>query len=987
VRKWPIVVGLFMLIAALWAGCQQNAVTVPVRSLERSGRAAFLCLRQPNLVPPGLELRACSAVSQTLDAADYVTAPHVIALVTQQARGEVAVLDVTAGGVIDVDPTLPGANFLPVGALPTDIVTTPGSNAAFVASGDPLRPGIFALSASNLFLPYQLKSPPVEPSLAGFPACSLPAVASQLLIVADRAGIGASGTGPRARCPGFDAAAGAASPGYDLSSEAALFGTAKILALMPDLGELAVIDAQALLMRTPGSFDACPIERMLALRSDLGSSAGVADAGVDATADGGGTSLDGGVEAGASCSSPAPVAVPPPSLASHPAAMALADDGRVFVSDDRVPVVHVVDLSDPCSLAEREPLLPQSIVDPSRAVTTGAIAVTPLLTDQRRFVYAVDVKNNGSVMVFDVSADSTTRTPLLRPDVQANPREPPDRIAYSSPVTSLTFARHEVVPDTMISSSVFMRGVPCDPKAGPPNGPLDPNHPDFQGNGAGPHLLRGIFGFLALSDGRIAVVDEDDFDGPCRRPQLTDDLTLGCSGQLATSLSTPINFQSSSKEVSCNVVERHRPRSNQYFTNNDLAGQHAPAMQGFPLLHDSDGTALSIDPMQRESVRRPKMLTPRLTADLSAWPLLVSVTGLSGTAIDSTWWDPARAQQNSVAFDLREPRAHLSEAWSVTYEGAFGLGAAGRLQCEDPNKSAIECERGDAPSRFDFYDSSVGFCTAGVQGQDLAQVSLGIAQGDIIEVTSELPDPADPYWTGVEGSCSRQTCEQYFGTQANPITGEDLASGGRDFLVHQSFQDHLVLEPNPKRDSKAPFACCFPYPVSYKMRAGKHWIVIGSGSGFAHHVIPDPSVPDPSIGACVFSCDPTLSLRNGRAVGMAHPADPTQALSYDDPRAFHNSRLRFVLYDPEMSDCSGTGAADAGSTTGPTPCLRRDMFFSFQEVGGFEPLLISLSATSLVMPESISFVPGLEQLAIPDPVSQGLMLFDLSRLAVVQTLF
>jgi hypothetical protein len=63
------------------------------------------------------------------------------------------------------------------------------------------------------------------------------------------------------------------------------------------------------------------------------------------------------------------------------------------------------------------------------------------------------------------------------------------------------------------------------------------------------------------------------------------------------------------------------------------------------------------------------------------------------------------------------------------------------------------------------------------------------------------------------------------------------------------------------------------------------------------------------------------------------------------------------------------------------------MFFSFQEVGGFDPLLVSLSSTALVLPESISFVPGLEQLAIPDPVSQGLMMFDINSLRVIQTIF
>jgi hypothetical protein len=285
----------------------------------------------------------------------------------------------------------------------------------------------------------------------------------------------------------------------------------------------------------------------------------------------------------------------------------------------------------------------------------------------------------------------------------------------------------------------------------------------------------------------------------------------------------------------------------------------------------------------------------------------------------------------------------------------------------------------------------------------------------VIEITSELPDPEDPYWSSVIGMCSRQSCESSFGTRTNPKTAQDFSFGGRDFSVDRAFQDHLVLASNPSRDrgpsadGPTPISCCFPYPVSYNVRGGKHWIVVGQVSGFAHHVIPDPSLPDPSIGACVLSCDPTLSLRNGRVVGLPQPPDPPPAGSiptFDDPRVFRNSQLRFVVWNPQLTLCTGSTAAptgpdagdggpDAGdggpdAGAGPTrtvPCVQRGMLFSFLETGGFEPLVLSLSSSALVLPRSVSFVPGLEQLAIVDAVSQGLMLFDLNRLGVVQTLF
>lgn len=39
---------------------------------------------------------------------------HLFALVTQTTRGEVAIVDLTAGNVVDIDNSTPGINFLPV---------------------------------------------------------------------------------------------------------------------------------------------------------------------------------------------------------------------------------------------------------------------------------------------------------------------------------------------------------------------------------------------------------------------------------------------------------------------------------------------------------------------------------------------------------------------------------------------------------------------------------------------------------------------------------------------------------------------------------------------------------------------------------------------------------------------------------------------------------------------------------------------------------
>jgi hypothetical protein len=231
----------------------------------------------------------------------------------------------------------------------------------------------------------------------------------------------------------------------------------------------------------------------------------------------------------------------------------------------------------------------------------------------------------------------------------------------------------------------------------------------------------------------------------------------------------------------------------------------------------------------------------------------------------------------------------------------------------------------------------------------------------------------------VGGTCSRQTCELHFGTAATvPLPA------GRDFTIAQAFQDHLILQPNPARDAVTPVACCFPYPFTYTLRGGAQWIVRGSSTGFQHHMIADPSNPQSSSAACVPSCDPTLALRNGRVVGLDQPLTTADIPGYDDARVFRNAELRFVIWNPQNNNCATSGTGDAGI---PQACVQRDMFFSFQEVGGFEPMALGISATALVLPQSITFVPGLEQLAIVDPVAQGLMLFDLAALGVVQSLF
>jgi hypothetical protein len=970
--KRTIALALLVGAALPWAGCTQQTTTVPVRSLERSGRASFVCLRTNAAVAPGAQLESCFNMATPPAVTDYSTGPHVIGLVTQTTRGEVAVVDVSSQAVLDADNTIPGYNFLPIGAVPTDIVSTPGGNATFVASADPLRPGIYGIPSVRL--PGQLEA--AKPTLASWPACSLRDVPSSLVIVAD-----STGAHP-GRCDASTPATVPA-PDVDLSSETAVFGRLKIVATLPDVGEIVVIDAQELLARPPGSFDPCPIESTaITLQSvppgapDLDAGAGVATADVSAS-DGGASTSDGSSQGAGSDGGPVDLATcsgrvmasPPPSLAPHPVDMALADDGRLFVSDDSASVVHVMDVSDPCHVAERDPLLPYSAADPTRAVVTSSIAVSPLTTDQKRYVYAVDAKGNGSVMVFDVSSDSTTRRPILRPNPQYNLFEPPDRLVFSSPVTSLAFATREL-PQPSTTTGVVPRGVKCDPAVAvsdTTNPAYNYRPVDFT-SGAGPRVLRGTFAFVSLTSGRLAVVDLDDFDAPCRRPATSDDPSLACPG--AQMLSATMTLPSASSEASCTVVERHRARSLQYFANATNAGLHAPAMQTPPLFFDNTGTVQSTEPLTR-----PRLLGPSLagkTTDTNM--LLATVTSGSGVADNpmnpsdhDLSSNPALSVRNWVAFDLREPRAHADQIWTIVYEGMLPpfRGRRGRFQCA-ADKTAIECEGGANPSNYVLYDSSVGFCDNGAQGSAIA-TSMNLPSGDIVQVVEPLPDPADPYWGTVGGVCSYASCEQVYGTP-------DAPASGRDLPIDTSYQDRLVLEPSSSR-ARAPLACCFPYPAGYTVRAGKHWLVTGTASGYQHHIIPDPTAADPSTARCIASCDPALALRNSRAADLPQKTiDPvtkmevvTATPAYDGAGAFRNAQMQFVIWQPAATCSSG-------------PCVTLDMYFSFTETGGFQPTEIGLS-TLAIMPQSIIFVPGINQLALPDAISQGLMMFDFATLS------
>jgi hypothetical protein len=1006
------------------SGCARTPIQVPTRALERSGRSAFVCLGDPNgAVRPQLPLERCtgglvSSISQYLgaDGGAVSAVPHLYALVTQTTRGEVAVIDTTAtnNSVLDEDPAIPGASFLPVGAQPVDIVSTPGGTATFVGVAEVGREALFALPSSQI-RPASAEGaggsgggtadgrPP--PEISSWPACRLPFAPGPMLLLADppseKGAVRTSCDAPTyTTSPDGD-------PAMDLGQEGK--GRQKLIVTIPDAGGLAVIDAQALLDRAPGSFDPCPVERWIPLSTDVP------------------ILPEPPPPSGTACVNPT---VDPPAVASNvvarPSGLSYAA-GRLYVSDLAAPLIHVIDLPTPCEPVEITPLLPTSLEDPSRIVTTTHVAVSPTLTPAlKRYLYAIDA-DDGSAMVFDVSDDTLGKVPLRRSGrLEWNPFEPPDRIRYSAPVADLLIVQRDV-PATDPATGVAVEGVRCDPSPTLRATCTDLTQESCDvatayrtsltyDSGAGPRKLRGTFAMLALTSGRVAVIDIDDYDAPCRGPDqysplygceglekvagscgaddpcdkgstcsagTTDDpgfCTLACSindstacrGSSLCSNGSTCSL-ATSHEASCNVVLPNTPRLGVYAAAGSASGQHVPGLSIFPLLYDAKGTLVAADEA-----------SPRLVATVPAQetnaPLLLAVGGTeyvidrsAGTlALDG---NVTAGYKHVLAMNLEDPRAHLvAQGWSVTFEGpipGFDFKAATLL----PGGANAPIER--------LREVNSRFCDAGVHSEKAVNEMLGRDDdetrmlADYVQITSPLLDQKADYWNTEGLACSFQTCQSTFGEGESALTSRDLR-------IVEAYQDHVEVVPRDMSRFQKPgpegmsvdmtaaevgtlTRCCFPGQVYFSVRVGNQWAVRGEANGFLHHVIADPET-----GVCRDSCDPRLARKNGRV--RVTPRD--SVVTDGSAEALINPMFRLAVQDaPSLSP------VDARN--------RRDYVFRFITQGSFVPLLVDLSTDSktLISPVGMSYIPSTGDLAVTDGSINGLILVNLAGVSVTRQFF
>ena len=1004
---------------AFLSNCSQQATVAQLRSLSGSEDAVFLCRDEAGLGHPYSDC-------PDRDTADDTTASKklsVFALVSQTVTDEVAVVDVTSGQVVDVDPARPGFGFLRVGGRPVSMATTPGGRATFVTTADVGRNGIFALPTNCLG---QAGTDEPQRDLTTWTSCRLDETPGEISVMIEPFADSPPPLSPHAtqgaqacRSDTYADADGDDSPPKrtnstdlanacqgDLRGEAGGEGRRKLVVALPDSGQLVVIDAQQLLDTEAGTFPPCTIEARLDLQVDI--PAGVAQT---LPADLTGNLL----EPGKTCSEVSAPAAPPPSMRSpQPASFAVADN-HLYIADQAAPVIHVVDTSSVCGMTELAPLLPMSLREPTRVVTTRRVAASPLTPAGQRFVYAIDAEDQpgASVMAFDVSPGSADRTPLVRSGSPELPGEKPDRLALGSSAKDITFAYRDI-PYVDPVTGVAQFGTRCNPDPA-----LDVTSPaalarpsaDFL-SGARPGLLRGLFGFILLTNGSIAVVDVDDFDAACRRPITTNaDATEDFRGCANDSLMGPLTLAGQNlvtNEVSCRAVKPHRFRNRSFALNDTTVGVHAPSLGDQPQFTPPISAAASA------FSDRPRLLAVPFVDPLPGAPgtdVYVGSTRFSTDprASDVIQVDPNNHDsevlqtQNSVVLPPLEPRSYAAQdTVTLTYEGSF-LG--------DRTSGFISADG-------ELTDQALSFCGAGVYdvatmkgyaqselkvGDDAAAAAFAKDHADYVQLTTALLAEDDPYWQVANFGATYAKCLTKFGAEdADPLLTT------RDFRVRSAFANKLQLEPRVD-DANAPdweeLRGCFPTAQKYRLRTGSHWALVHSAFGFKHDIIASGA-----SSQCVRSCDPLRKWSRGRVFEISSiagddPASPhCRAANPDaaplelrvgcakagevacvyDQVATPEHPSGAVLQTDAAAACIFNGLNDRFALYRGRLESVRDSVFTWHTTGGFTPLVMSLTSLSTVVaPQTIQFLQQPEQMAVVDGASQGLSLFSLDTFSVV----
>ncbi len=999
-----------VLLATLFGACGRKPQAVELSSLSRSGASSFFCMGPGGTPAPLID---CPLGDLTSSGALSIRRPDYAlhALVTQTLTAEVAVIRVanqdSVGGlsakVLDVDPSNPGVTPLRIGGQPTDVVTTPGGRASFVTVAEPGKEGVFALPTQCVFAP---GADETRRDLTTWPACRLPSAPGAMVMLVDpEEGREFCSGGPSNEASYADDDAECR---VDLGQETYRPGRRKLVVSLPREGKLVVLDAQELLDREQGSYDDCLIDAELPLNAEF--PAGLSqplpsDLQSDDRVDVSYPLLEG-------------------SYSARPVGMDLRDD-LLAVADLGAPLVHLLDVADPCAVEELPALYATSYASPDRVVVTSEVAISPVTEAGEQFVYAVDTLGDelASLVPFDISTSSASRFPLLRSGSALLPFEAPDRIQFNAAVKDVAFAQLDrPISDGVLGQSVSK--VSCDPDPQVSEDALSAQYRPGSGSiGAAPAVLRGTFAYALLSDGRMSVVDVEDYDAACRRPvslNTGDEMDhRGCVSdpddiEFYTQDETETGVPTVSDETSCRVVVPHRARSARFVETVEGASIQAPSLRAHPRL-SRYGRGLTISRLTPEGKKNPILLGADFADSKGRRlaPAQVHVGSklyVAGEGNDPLIVDPNLAERAAPVLPYYEPRAYpSSEVVTVSYEGDIDRTRSGG-DLEEPSEGI---------SRFE--DHIQGFCDRGVQGRRLTEemgsdrfeLEGGALERfverhtDYLQVANLLLDESDPYWDGEGATCgegfNRQSgtgydlCDSVFRVG----DGEELAPE-RDLSIVEAHDDYLLVTPRGLTDSDEAdstlelMRCCFPTQLKYRLRAGHQWVVRGEASGFQHPIVSDEQDPE---GACKYDDSPLAEFLWGRA--------------------FEVSNNNCQITDPEAEGACGVGprtvddvVCSYDGSQGPvglnglaTPCIFnsltrrfvvyrgleptvRNTTFAMEVIGGFESMGISISSNSTnVLPVSISRAGDLPVFGVVDSQNNGFSVVDLLSSRVAQNFY
>lgn len=315
-----------------------------------------------------------------------------------------------------------------------------------------------------------------------------------------------------------------------------------------------------------------------------------------------------------------------------------------------------------------------------------------------------------------------------------------------------------------------------------------------------------------------------------------------------------------------------------------------------------------------------------------------------------------RRQSYGVFLDWSHPERARSDAWRLVYEGIIPGSERASGNVEEP----------DGEGRAVFLDRSASFCQLGVCGHE----DCGPVADRLIILSS--PEPIDP-----EVDCS---------VYEVPADGD---AEGLEYRIVRTHEHQLILEPVREAGMPPlPTQECFPYAVSYLIRANGYWVVEGQVTGLLHRrrafgddevCVDDPlweTCPEPTCDIGEYASPEEEPLRRTGMDGDVRCLLNGRAL-YGQP--FANPYFCFQLAQPLCEDRAPElceVGEDGETLIFPTP---RGTTLSFEVEGGFRGVRIEVGT----FPRTLRWSPADRSVYAIDQSELGLVQVDLDSFSAV----